>query len=136
MLLQPQYIFILIPSKKLKNGFELPVYGLALLFLEKQERVIFGFFEEIFEIQRMAENKLMIFMQSLKAALASIAQKLSYAEKVITLNNPERQLGLGYSLVYSQGKIIRSTKDVSLGQELELQVSDGRINSEVKKIIK
>ncbi|MBI2042390.1 MAG: exodeoxyribonuclease VII large subunit [Candidatus Nealsonbacteria bacterium] len=108
----------------------------ALLFLEKQERIIFGFFEEIFEIQRSIENKLMIFMQNFKAALANLSQKLSYAEKVITLNNPERQLGLGYSLAYSGGKIVRSVKDVLPGRELEIQVSDGRINSEVKKIIK
>lgn len=108
----------------------------ALLLLEKQERIIFGFFEEIFETQRAAENKLMIFMQNFKAALANLAQRLSYAEKVITLNSPQRQLSLGYSLAYSKGKIIRSIREVSLGQELELQLGDGRINSEVKKIIK
>jgi len=108
----------------------------ASLFLEQQERIIFGFFEEIFEIQRTAENKLMIFLQNFKAALIHLAQKLSYAEKMMTFNNPERQLGLGYCLVYARGKIIRSVKNISPGQELEIQVSDGRINSEVKKIIK
>lgn len=106
----------------------------AWLFLERQERIIFGFFEEIFEIQKNAENQLNIFLQNFKAVLANLSQKLSYAEKVITLNNPERQLRLGYCLAYAGGKIIRSVKNIKVGQEFELTLADGKMDSEVKKI--
>jgi exodeoxyribonuclease VII large subunit len=63
-----------------------------------------------------------------------IKEQLKNAQKVIEINNPERQLKLGYSIATVKGKIIKSVKDVEAGQDLEVKVSDGKIISEIKKI--
>ena len=128
----------------------------ALLLLERHERNILGRYEDIFENYKTIENKLKISLQNFRSDLSGVkvslenylaksftgfmalvlevSQQLSHSEKVIYLNNPERQLNLGYSIAVADGKIIRKTGDVKIGQSFDLRVSDGRINSEVKKI--
>ncbi|MDD5489791.1 MAG: exodeoxyribonuclease VII large subunit [Candidatus Moranbacteria bacterium] len=55
-------------------------------------------------------------------------------ESQLNLNNPERQLKLGYSLVSLRGKIVRSVKNVNIGDDLNIKVGDGEIESEIRKI--
>jgi exodeoxyribonuclease VII large subunit len=127
----------------------------SLLLLEKQERIILSFYQDIFDSYKELENKLMLSLQNfkntlknteqnlsnsltivfsgMKSILADLFLKLSYAEKAISLNDPVRQLNLGYCIASAKGKIIRKINDVSPGDNFELQVSDGKINSQVKK---
>src|SRR3989344_4827267 len=129
----------------------------ALLLLERHERNILGRYEDIFENYKTIENKLKISLQNFRSDLSGvkvslenylaksftgfgalvleISQRLSHSEKVIYLNNPERQLNLGYSIAVADGRVIRKIDDVKIGQNFDLRVSDGRINSEVKKLI-
>jgi len=58
-------------------------------------------------------------------------QHIDYILQVCASNNPERQLKLGYSIIQSGGRIIRSVKTVDIGQNLDISVSDGIINSTV-----
>lgn len=126
----------------------------AILLLERYERNILGRYEEIFENYKIVENKLKISLQNFKNAISGVKmdlknyldksfagfksllftlnEKLAQSEKVIFLNNPERQLNLGYSIALAGGKVIRKTSDVKTGQTFDLRVSDGRIKSEVK----
>jgi len=128
----------------------------ALLRLERYERGILGYFEEIFEKYRSAERSLMISFGNFKNALlnvkmnlrnsvnksfsgfksllSKINQQLEHAEKVVNLNNPERQLMLGYSIARCHGRIIRTVKNTRIGDNIDIQVTDGKINSEVKNI--
>jgi exodeoxyribonuclease VII large subunit len=127
-----------------------------LLVLERYEKEIFGRYGEILENYRNVENKLQVSLQNFKNAalnakinldnnlkriltgfndlLARTGKNLDYVEKAIALNNPERQLKLGYSIASFEGKIIRQIKDVKIGDEITLQVADGNINSQVKNI--
>jgi exodeoxyribonuclease VII large subunit len=68
---------------------------------------------------------------SLTAALEGARKSLETAGKLISNNDPERQLRLGYSIVYHKGTIIRSKKSATPGSMLELRVSDGTIAAEV-----
>lgn len=128
----------------------------ALLLLERYERSILGSFDNIFENFKAMENKLKIALQNFKNAfsnlklsldnyleksfsgfgqmIAGALQKLEHSEKVINLNNPERQLKLGYSIALARGKVVRRTSDVAVGDVFDLRVSDGKISSEVKNI--
>jgi len=103
------------------------------LFLEKQERDIFSRYQAIFDNFEAAERKIMIIFERFKAALAAIGQMLARCEKVAFLNNPERNLRLGYSIASINGTIIRKIKDVNIGNVIDIKVSDGKIISEVKK---
>jgi exodeoxyribonuclease VII large subunit len=71
---------------------------------------------------------------SFSRLMSHIKEKIRNAENQINLNSPERQLKLGYSLASYKGKIIRSVKDVRIGDNLDIKVRDGTIESEVKKI--
>jgi len=128
----------------------------ALLLVERYERDILGRYEEILENYKSIENKLKISFESFKNALGNVKinlhnslekslagfwdlllkvnQRLKYAEKTIILNDPEHQLKLGYSIASTNGKIIRRTADTKIGQNIDLKVVDGTINSQVKRI--
>jgi len=130
----------------------------ALLLVERQERAILGYFEDIFIRYRDIENNLKIALQSFKnslqsailglgnsmdrsltgfkAVLARANEKLKQAEKIVMINNPERQLKLGYSIASVRGTIIRKVGDTKIGERMDLRVSDGKIISVVKNINK
>ncbi len=61
-------------------------------------------------------------------------EQMDYAERSIRVNDPTRQLKLGYSIVRQHGKILRSTRDARFGDKLETQVSDGTIHSQVNQL--
>jgi exodeoxyribonuclease VII large subunit len=61
-------------------------------------------------------------------------EQVDYAERSMRINNPERQLELGYAIVRQNGKILRSTRAVRFGDKLEAQVSDGIIHSHVDRL--
>jgi exodeoxyribonuclease VII large subunit len=126
----------------------------ALLLVERYERGIFVRYEAIIKKYQEIENKVTLSMQkfrsdinSLKIKISSYGEKYSFgfnnllarvkeqlknAEKIVAMNNPERQLTMGYSIATVNGKIIRKTKDVKMGDDVNIKVSDGTINAEVK----
>jgi exodeoxyribonuclease VII large subunit len=67
---------------------------------------------------------------------SSIKQKLEFFENTVRLNDPTRQLRLGYSITRHNGKVVRGIGDVPIGATLNTQVSDGLIDSEVKGLQK
>ena len=122
----------------------------------ESERTLSGMLAEIFERFRRARENLKNSLVKIKMTidqnrnyLASAGKKLSMnysrlfsnfvsalkslAEK-IALHNPERQLKLGYSLVFSGKKILRSVKDVKLKEKVDIRLQDGEIETEILKI--
>jgi exodeoxyribonuclease VII large subunit len=63
--------------------------------------------------------------------ITRIKERLTHAEQSIKLNDPARQLKLGYSIVRSNGKILRSVKNIKIGDELKAELSDGSATSKV-----
>lgn len=128
----------------------------ALLLLERYERDIVGRYGEILEKYKAMEAKLKLSFLNFKNALQNVKinlenslekyctsfeallekakEKLEYNLRIINLNNPERQLRLGYSIVMTGGKIVRKIGDVKIGESLDIKVADGKIISEVKDI--
>lgn len=69
--------------------------------------------------------------QSMQDLLTQTKDRISGIEKILAAASPERSLKLGYSISYnSAGKIIRSTKQVSTGEKLDIRLSDGTIKAE------
>ena len=73
-------------------------------------------------------------LSAISYRLESLKERFMYAERSITMNDPTRQLKLGYALTRHNGKILRSVKDVSKGEAIETQLSDGTITSNVEKV--
>ena len=69
-----------------------------------------------------------------ESLLSKVNRQIEHAGKVVNFNNPERQLMLGYSIARNNGRIIRNVQNARIGDNIDIQVSDGEINSEVKNI--
>lgn len=64
----------------------------------------------------------------------NILLKIDRMSELIASNNPERQLKLGYSIISSNGSIVKSVKNLKVGQNLDIKILDGEILSEIKKL--
>lgn len=67
-------------------------------------------------------------------ALQARHESLLVLEKTIRLSDPERNLKLGYSLSYANGKLLRSVTDVPVGEEVTVTLTDGTFTSVVKAV--
>lgn len=67
--------------------------------------------------------------------ISEIRERIKNMENQLNLNNPERQLKLGYSLVSIGGKIVRSVKNIKIGDEVDIKVSDGKLKTKIESII-
>lgn len=77
-----------------------------------------------------------IFLSGFLRIINQTKQKTSSLEKLMLTYNPERQLNLGYSIVRSGGKIVKSVGSVKTGRIVDVTLNDGGFESEVKKIHK
>jgi exodeoxyribonuclease VII large subunit len=66
-----------------------------------------------------------------ESRLETIGERLKSAEQAIRLNDPARQLKLGYAIVRSGGKILKSVKDAKKGGEMSTELADGKITSTI-----
>ena len=71
-----------------------------------------------------------------KSLLSIINQQLEHSDKIVYLRNPETQLKLGYSIARYNGRLIRSIRNIKIGEDVDIRVVDGTIISKVKNISK
>jgi exodeoxyribonuclease VII large subunit len=103
----------------------------------KAERLVSIFirFEEALKrAYQTFDGALFSVLDRISNRLALIKEQLNYAERAIVLNDPARQLKLGYAIVRQNGKILKSVHDVSKGDDIETQLNDGIVQSVVEKI--
>ena len=85
------------------------------------------------------KKTLAVFLNSLLDNLKRVFKQnnnvLDDIEKRLKIFDPVRQLKLGYSITSVAGRIVKNVRQVSEGNELDIQVSDGKIKSKVKNII-
>jgi exodeoxyribonuclease VII large subunit len=77
------------------------------------------------------ENAAVKIREYFERAIRNAENSVKIAESVIKNNNPLRQLKLGYSISRTDGKIIRSVKNIKKNQKILTEVSDGSFESEV-----
>lgn len=108
------------------------------LLLENYKENIFNAFDnsirDIYSLFNQVWDRSIIL--GFKSMLSSVVQRLTYVQKIVESNNPERQLKLGYSIARCSGKIIRSIKNVKIGKNINVEVVDGSITSKVNSINK
>jgi exodeoxyribonuclease VII large subunit len=76
------------------------------------------------------------FIHRFRTFINMAQQKLSAVEQIIKANSPERNLKLGYAIIRSGGKIVKSVSFIKPKDLLDLEVIDGIINTEVINIKK
>ena len=64
-------------------------------------------------------------------------KKNEYVLKNHTLEllNPLSIMNRGYSIAKVNGKVITKSKEVKVGEELEIDLQDGKIKTEIKEVI-
>ncbi|MBI5147690.1 MAG: exodeoxyribonuclease VII large subunit [Parcubacteria group bacterium] len=68
-------------------------------------------------------------------AVLRAGAKIDHARKFLAAVNPERNLKLGYAIAVGEnGRMIKSVKDVAVGEKLTTRLSDGKIGSRVENI--
>jgi exodeoxyribonuclease VII large subunit len=95
-----------------------------------------NFRNTLFNIKDGLENSLSKTLLGFNGLVKKVYQQLEKSESIISAHNPERQLNLGYSIASIKGKIIKSVKDVAVGNDVDLMVADGTIISQIKNINK
>ena len=69
-----------------------------------------------------------------RGAISSSKQLLPSLERVVSTNDPKRNMRLGYSLSYTNGKLIRTTADITTGETITTQLIDGQFTSQVNGV--
>ena len=67
-------------------------------------------------------------------AIKGASHMLAVVERAIATNDPKRNMRLGYSLSYSNGRLLRNAADLTMGEIVTTQLADGEFTSEVKGI--
>ena len=106
----------------------------ARIKLEQFSRIHVRIEQEIRRIRIDLEVAWSSMIDHTEKQLSRIKERLAFAEQSVRLNDPTRQLKLGYTIVSRNGKIVRSVSGVKIGDELYSQFSDGEIQSRVEKI--
>jgi len=75
-----------------------------------------------------------LILSNYNQAVYNAKDKIINFENIININNPERQLKLGYSIVSLEGNIVKSIEQIKKGDTLDIKISDGNIKTEVKDI--
>ncbi len=75
-------------------------------------------------------------LKDFSRALGASKTAIISIEKILQINNPERQLRLGYSIVRTSDGVVRSVDQVQRGQKVEVRVQDGSFESDITKIVK
>ncbi len=73
-------------------------------------------------------------LNNLEKGFENNEKMLDDIEKQLQVFDPARQLKLGYSIVSVLGKVIKTVKQVKIGEKLDVRVSDGDITSVVDGI--
>jgi len=60
-------------------------------------------------------------------------KNLNSIQEKLRLVDPQNILKRGYSLTMLNGKIVKSVKQIKIGDQLETRLSDGTVESMVKK---
>ncbi len=83
---------------------------------------------------RILDDSLASLLGNFENNLEDQINYLDDTQKRLMIFNPLRQLKLGYSIVSSGGKVIKSVRQVIVGDSVNIQVSDGKIDSIINKI--
>ena len=71
-----------------------------------------------------------------KTTIEATANRITQIEKELQNNNPERQLKLGFSLLFSHNRIVKSINQLQTGDPVRIQLSDGEVKAITEEIIK
>ncbi|MCK9445343.1 exodeoxyribonuclease VII large subunit [bacterium] len=102
------------------------------LFLKIKDKL-----EKVISLFKMIEFRVKsVIPKILENEIKKLGNKLDNIEKIINQNNPERNLKLGYCIATNKKGVIKNINEINIDDIVDLKVSNGIINTQVKKIQK
>jgi exonuclease VII large subunit len=87
---------------------------------------VFASFKELLKIPEYWRERTIGFLNILKEQIAGFSTKIHDREKLITSQDPKRNLKLGYSILRAEnGQLIRSKKEAPKGTKFKAETGDG-----------
>ncbi len=106
--------------------FERTVQGLS--------RAAIRFESQVKDTEALLEEKTQRIISSSNNWLEGTKDSVTSFVRLLNSVNPENILKRGYSIIKKKGKIIKSIKQISVGDTLRLQMSEGGTDARVSKI--
>lgn len=97
-------------------------------------RIILGFRSDINGVNKQIKLSATVLVRRQKDTIYNSTKAIPLLERAIKNNDPMRNIKLGYSLSYVNGKLARYIADVSSGQLITTKLVDGEFTSEVKEV--
>jgi exodeoxyribonuclease VII large subunit len=148
---------VLLHEKKIVNLFQEKIYEIKSS-IKLNLDFISQSFDNIIKIYRKGEEKIKrvvlnssILLQGKKEKIHNIKKNifsqfknvlneknniLNKEKKIVLMNDPKRQLKMGYAIIRMDGKIVKSVKNLEKNKTIEGVLSDGMIISIIKDIKK
>ncbi|MEI6843071.1 MAG: exodeoxyribonuclease VII large subunit [bacterium] len=86
---------------------------------------------QISRLSDMISRGIKDIVRGFETIQAGTRDLLVQSGKTIQMASPERQLSRGYSIVKTNGKVVRNVEDAPSGSKLDVMVSDGTIETKV-----
>lgn len=80
------------------------------------------------------QSQIFAIKQTVKRAISSEEKQLDVLLKSIEMSNPQFVLNRGYSYTEKNGKKVKSVSELSIGEQFDTYLKDGKITSTVHKI--
>jgi exodeoxyribonuclease VII large subunit len=148
---------VLLHEKKIVNLFQEKIYEIKSS-IKLNLDFISQSFDSIIKIYRKGEEKIKrvvsnssILLQGKKEKIHNIKKNifsqfknilneknniLNREKKIVLMNDPKRQLKMGYAMIRMDGKIVKSVKNLEKNKTMENILFDGMITSIIKSIKK
>ena len=83
---------------------------------------------------------MMLLHEQLRSAVERVIERessrLQLAAEVVEAHNPKSILSRGFAIVRIKGQATPSTDSVSSGDMIDIELTDGNLQAEVKRVIK
>ena len=101
------------------------------LFRIKNQISLDKFKNKINQSLELLDSKYKTILQKTNSQMNINYDKLSYYKNLSTNLNPENIVKRGYSIIYKNGKLVKSIKQVDTNDNLDVKLKDGIIETKV-----
>ena len=81
----------------------------------------------------LIQNKL-VFNHRIEQVLSQKQQNIKYARSLLESSHPKAVLRRGYTLIYSQGKLLSSASQTKPNMDIEIEFRDAKVKASIKKV--
>lgn len=101
----------------------------------RRERLSYIVEQTLASVRQELEAHADLLYRASGQVIAQAKRQLGLRKQVLTAYDPQTALNRGYAIVRMQDKVVRQGADVSVGDELTLQMQDAMLATEVKRVI-